>query len=263
MDSNVQRGVSFAEGTGAYLRSMGHAVDPEYEVEVSINGAYKKTHKFDWGNESLLVECKAYNWTSGGNIPSAKLTTVNEALLYFLGTPDRFRKMLFISATGKRRTNNPETLAEYYVRTHTHLIPEGVEIHEFDQGTMWARRLWPTSPPHESESSCSDPASHSMAPIRDTSVGRVFHLKLGKTYYNQGFFNVPRRFDHLVGGEGAVTLVLRDNGNVKGHVNRTANRNRTARVIGGARLRTWFQRNYSEGDTVPIRFDARFHLRLG
>ena len=263
MDSNVQKGFSFAESTGAYLRSMGHAVDPEYEVEVSINGVCKKTHRFDWGNESLLVECKAYNWTAGGNIPSAKLTTVNESLLYFLGTPNRFRKMLFISATGKRCTNNPETLARYYVRTHAHLIPKGVEINELDQDTLRAKPLWPVAPEREDESSHVQSVCHPGTILGYRTVTPVFHLKLWKTYYTQGFFNVPRAFDDLVGGEGVVTLVLRDNGDIKGHVNRTANRNRTARVIGGVRLRTWFQKRYSEGDTVPVRFDTPFRLRLG
>lgn len=88
----------------------------------------------------------------------------------------------------------------------------------------------------------------------------VFTLRLYKTYYNQGFFNVPRAFDHLVGNEGAATLVLRGSGSIKGHVNRTANLNRTTRVMGGVPLRSWFQRNYSEGDTVPVRFDTAFRL---
>ena len=71
------------------------------------------------------------------------------------------------------------------------------------------------------------------------------------------------RDDHLVDGEGAVTLVPCGNGDIKGHVNRTENRNRTARAIGEALLRTWLRRNYSEGDTVPVRFDAPFRLILG
>lgn len=98
---------------------------------------------------------------------------------------------------------------------------------------------------------------------KDVTAGWVFYLKLHKTYYNQGFFNILRSFDHLVGGEGSVALVLRGNGRVQGHINRTANLNRTARIMGGVHLRIWFQRNYSEGDTVQVRFDTPFRLILG
>lgn len=98
---------------------------------------------------------------------------------------------------------------------------------------------------------------------KDVTAGWVFYLKLHKTYYNQGFFNIPRAFDHLVGGEGSVTLVLCSNSGVQGRINRTANLNRTARIMGGVHLRIWFQENYSEGDTVPVRFDTPFRLILG
>lgn len=77
-------------------------VYPNYEVEVSINSRLKKSHKFDWGNNTLLVECKAYSWTKGGHSPSAKLSTTNEALLYFMAAPTSNRKMLFMLETEGR-----------------------------------------------------------------------------------------------------------------------------------------------------------------
>ena len=137
MTSNRQKGAEFAERVRAHLESQGLGVKPEYEVQVGVNGYVKKTRKFDWGNESLLVECKAYDWTAGGNSPSAKLTTVNEAMLYFLAAPKSFRKMLFISETGKRPVRRPETLAEHYVRIYAHLIPEDDDLS--------ATQLWPAS----------------------------------------------------------------------------------------------------------------------
>ena len=91
----------------------------------------------------------------------------------------------------------------------------------------------------------------------------VFHLKLEKSYYARGFFNVVREFDHLVGSGGTVTLTLRGGGDIKGTMNRTWNGNGTARIMGNAALRDWFQRNYSMGDTVPVRFPAPDHLVLG
>ena len=92
----------------------------------------------------------------------------------------------------------------------------------------------------------------------ELSRNRVFLLRLEKTYYDTGFFNITRDFDHLVRtDDGPVTLQLRgDRGSIKGHVNRRANKNGTARVMGGTPLRNWFRQNYAMGDTVPVRFDT-------
>ena len=78
MRSNAHKGASYANRVGDQPRSLGHDIDPEHKVEIGVNGVQKKAHRFDIGNESLLVE---YDWTGGGNIPSAKLTTVDQAML--------------------------------------------------------------------------------------------------------------------------------------------------------------------------------------
>ena len=59
-----------------------------------------------------------------------------------------------------------------------------------------------------------------------------------------------------MGDEGSVTLVLRDDQPIEGKINRTANLNGTARIIGGVVLRDWFRRTYSEGDRVEVRFET-------
>ena len=41
------------------------------KVEIGINA--KKEHAFDFGNNSILVECKSQTWTETGNAPSAKI----------------------------------------------------------------------------------------------------------------------------------------------------------------------------------------------
>ncbi|MEY8198885.1 MAG: hypothetical protein RPS47_06560 [Colwellia sp.] len=98
-------------------------------------------HCFDHGNENILVECKSYNWTSGGNNPSAKISTLNEAMVYFHATPNGYTKKLFIAKTAKKGVRRSETLAEYYVRLNGHFIPDNVEIWEFDSDTSEARLL--------------------------------------------------------------------------------------------------------------------------
>ncbi len=102
---------------------------------------------------------------------------------------------------------------------------------------------------------------------RANSTTNAFPLRLGRTYYNQGFFNVSVDFDQYVRpDEGPVTLVLDGYGAISAKVNRTANSNRTARVMGGAgrerSLRDWFQRTCSIGDTVLVCFDSPFQMTL-
>ena len=99
---------------------------------------------------------------------------------------------------------------------------------------------------------------------RDMSKNRVFHLRLEKTYYHQGFFNITRGFDHLVrSDDGPVSLRLSGSGSIEGYVNRRANRNGTARVMGGVPLRDWFRQNYPIGGTVPVAFDGFNLLIIG
>ena len=145
MASNRHKGDAFAKGVGEFLKSLGHNIQPEYQVRIGIGPTNVKTHKFDWGNESLLLECKAYDWTESRNVPSAKLTTVTEVMLYFLCAQKPFRKMLFMLATERRPKGNSETLAEYYLRMNGHLIPDDVEVYEFDPDSLLAKQLWPAS----------------------------------------------------------------------------------------------------------------------
>ena len=126
---------------------MKFEVNPEFEVLISINGRAKKPHKFDWGNDKLLVECKRYTWTSGGNSPSAKFATANEAMLYFIAAPQSCSKMLFMSETERLGKRNPRTLAQSYVERYGHFIPNDVEVYEFSERTLGVRRVWPLEAP--------------------------------------------------------------------------------------------------------------------
>jgi hypothetical protein len=139
--SNRERGDRFAKHVGQYLELQGFAVEPEFSVPVGLNSRNKKDHRFDFGNAGLLVECKFYDWTAGGNNPSAKISTLNEAMMYFHSTPITFRKMLFVSATEKKGVRTPETFAEYYVRLHKHFIPDAVEVWELNIETLNARQV--------------------------------------------------------------------------------------------------------------------------
>ena len=92
----------------------------------------------------------------------------------------------------------------------------------------------------------------------------VFPLTLETTYYARGFFNVTRDYDRHVGPEGKVELVLRPSGEViDARIGRSENRNGTARIHGGVRLRDWFQKHYAERGVVPVAFESPLRLVLG
>ena len=115
-----------------------------YPVLVGLSGKRKEYRRFDLGSDEprILVECKSHTWTKSGHVPSAKITAWNEAMFFFSLTPDEgYRKVLFVwrSVTPKRE----ESLAEYYVKNHQHLIPDDVEIWEFDGSEH--RVVWPSN----------------------------------------------------------------------------------------------------------------------
>ncbi len=82
----------------------------------------------------------------------------------------------------------------------------------------------------------------------------LFELTLHRTYYEQGFFNVPVDFEKYVrSSDGPVELLLGTSGEkLAGRVNRRANQNGTPRIMGGAKLRDWFQEHYAQGDKVEV-----------
>jgi len=132
--SNTHVGSDFEAVARAHLLATGLAVEPRFSVLIGV-GANKKNRLFDLGSSSpkIIVECKSHRWTIGGNMPSAKMTVWNEAMFYFSLAPHDYRKILFVLRDFNVRKQ--ETLAHYYLRIHGHLIPEGVEIWEYDDST--------------------------------------------------------------------------------------------------------------------------------
>ena len=112
------------------------------EVKIFI-GDPKTEHAFDLANEnkSIVIECKNQTWTKAGNVPRAKISTINEAVLYFSFLDANVRKILCLknSVHPKRQ----ETLAEYYVRTYGHLLRD-ITVYEIDENTQEIKMLFPT-----------------------------------------------------------------------------------------------------------------------
>ena len=91
-----------------------------------------KLHNFDCASQDgkIVAECKCYTWTESGNVPSAKLMGMNEAVFYMSYLPQNVTKVLCIKkATHPRRT---ETLADYYCRIDGHLL-EHIKVLEIDE----------------------------------------------------------------------------------------------------------------------------------
>ena len=82
----------------------------------------------------------------------------------------------------------------------------------------------------------------------------TFPLKLQKTYFKEGYFNVPVDYDRYVrNSDGPVRLRLGRNGpEIEATVKRSANQNGTARIYGRTALRDWFQMNFEPLQTVNV-----------
>jgi hypothetical protein len=116
---------------------FGERFNTYFKQEVAIPiGRPQKEHKFDLANRdrSIVVECKCYTWTDSGNVPSAKLMGLDEAVFYFGFLPAGTQKILCMQKAVFR--GKLETLAEYYVRIHGHLLGD-VSVYEIsDEGTI-------------------------------------------------------------------------------------------------------------------------------
>ena len=131
--SNAHVGRDFEDAARMYFQEKGVFLQKGYRVMLGASSKMgMKERKFDLGSDNppLLVECKSHRWTSGGNVPSAKITVWHEAMYYFYLAPKKFRKILFVLRDFSNKRG--ETLAEYYIRNHGHLIPDDVEIIEYD-----------------------------------------------------------------------------------------------------------------------------------
>ena len=60
-------------------------------------------------------------------------------MYFFHIAPSGYRKIMYVLKDFSQKRN--ETLAGYYLRTNTHLIPDGVEFWEFDEAADTAERL--------------------------------------------------------------------------------------------------------------------------
>jgi hypothetical protein len=129
--SNAAVGKNFEIASKIYLENvLGRKLTFCKKVEVGIS-KIKKSHKFDIGDDETIIECKTNRWTTGDHVPSAKLAVWNTAMYYFYLAPKNFIKIFIIEKNQNEKRNI--TLGLYYIKAYAHLIPDDVEIWEFDE----------------------------------------------------------------------------------------------------------------------------------
>lgn len=128
--SNSHAGRAFEELVEAYFTNAGLAVYRDVSLEIGCNNK-RKPRKWDLGSSEgkIIIECKSHTWTKTGNVPSAKLTTWDQAMYFMHLAPISYRKIF--ACLRNERPYKSESLAEYYVRLKSHLVPSDVEIWEF------------------------------------------------------------------------------------------------------------------------------------
>lgn len=119
----------------------------------------------------------------------------------------------------------------------------------------------PNPPPSASEDSVAEPRYEieSVSPPVDT-----FSFVLQPTYYRTGFFNVGVSAQKYLGADGeTIELFLGDGFKpIMGTINRRANTNGTPRVMGGPRLRDWFNEIGAVSDKISVEVLSPISIRL-
>ena len=129
---NAVVGKEFERAALRYFRChKGLELTEGFKLKVGIR--VKKVHKFDLGSAEnrVLVECKRHTWGTSPNIPTGKMHAWNEAMFLFYLAPIEYQKIPFVFRDYNEKRS--ETLAQYYVRTYRHFIPDDVEIMELDK----------------------------------------------------------------------------------------------------------------------------------
>ena len=133
-NSNKNKGDAFRDFAKPILeRELNTELEPEQKIDIG-NPMIK--HAFDLANQdrSVVIECKNYTWTKAGNVPSAKISTLNEAVLYFSFLDCNVQKILcLMESKDPKRT---ETLAEYYVNNYGHLLRDVIVYEIAEDGSL-------------------------------------------------------------------------------------------------------------------------------
>ena len=135
---NTLKGTEFQKNASLVLTNY-YNIGFRLEYPVPI-GNPPKEHKFDIVSFDLrfVGECKNYSWAEGGNVPSAKIGFINEAVFYLQHLSEDKKRFVVVRRDVDSR--HTESLAEYYYRINRHLLKD-VYITEIDLGTGNVREI--------------------------------------------------------------------------------------------------------------------------
>lgn len=117
------------------------------------------------------------------------------------------------------------------------------------------RRVVVPGAPSTPESGTAARISSAVSNAGSHAAGTTFKVRLGKTYYERGFFNVPVAFSKLFGNHGATVKLYCGNERalVDAILDRKANQqNGTPRIYGKGELASWLQRRFQLNDMLTV-----------
>jgi hypothetical protein len=94
---------------------------------------------------------------------------------------------------------------------------------------------------------------------------KITDVKLQQTYYKKGFFNIKIEDTDYIGADRSkieIYLGKKSEKTIQGYINRTANKNKTPRIIGGKDLRDWIIENFKINDIMKIDIVTTYSIRL-
>ena len=124
--SNSHVGREFESVVLQELRRIGIDVEAQYKVPCGLSE--KKDHKFDFGSNDILIECKSHRWTKTGRMPTAKIRDWEVTMYHFHISPPGYRKIFIVEYSYNK--DRSETLLQFFQRTRKYLIPSNVEMWE-------------------------------------------------------------------------------------------------------------------------------------
>ena len=133
-NSNKNKGDDFRDFAKPILeKELKTQLEPEQKIDI---GNPMKEHAFDLASQdrSVVIECKNYTWTKAGNVPRAKISTLNEAVLYFSFLDNNIQKILCLMES--KVPERKETLAEYYVNNYGHLLRDVIVYEIAEDGSL-------------------------------------------------------------------------------------------------------------------------------
>ena len=134
--SNKAKGDAFEMLTNKVL-------EKHFKIKFNRHTAIRNIkHEYDLVSTdgSIIVECKNYTWTASGATPSAKISTLHEALFWLYVAPKKSRKILCMSHS--TCSEKPKSLAEYFVDSSTLLPYTDVSVYEINESGK-AKKLYP------------------------------------------------------------------------------------------------------------------------